>query len=955
MPATAHQLAVEYGQIDAVIDTPRPRFSWKLKDARPGAAQTAYEIRVLAEAAAGGSAASASPVWESGQVESAQSVFVAYGGPRLTAHTLYAVQVRVRDHQVEWGEWTDPVSFATGFLGTPWSAKWIAPGDDLGDESGPCPFVRRTFTVGADVSSARLYASARGLMEVQINGQAVSSDVLSPGWTEYEARSQYVSYDVTPLVKNGANVIGAILGDGWFSGRIARIRDEQRRYGNRPQFLCELHITTSPGEQQVITDGEWMWTTGPVVASDIYDGETYDARLEMPGWSGSADGDESGGETRGDGSSTGWAPVRVVGPAGAGWRGEEPGTDADAQGATAGPPIPRRGDPVLDAKVNPPVRRVHELIPTAQTEPEKGKFVYDLGQNISGWARVTATGKAGSAVTLRFAEMLQADGTLYVENLRSALATDVYTPAVDGEFSWEPRFTFHGFRYVEISGVETAPGLEQITGIVLHNDMVPTGSFESSSDLINQLQSNIQWGQRGNYLEVPTDCPQRDERLGWTGDAQVFIPTGAYNFNVNSFFTKWQRDLVDAQGPTGTIPSIAPAIRYMEPETALDGGPAWSDAFVICPWVTYQKYGDRRILEESYPQMKWFVQSMERRSRGLIRGDEFVWDWAGYGDWVSMDAPEGNSVGATPRDLIGTGYFAHVARLLSRIAGILGRERDERELRDLDRRITAAFQAEYVTDSGRVLGDTQTSYVVALAFDLLPVELRQQAVDRLVRQLERRKWRLSTGFVGTAALCNVLSRFGRTDVAYRLLLQEEFPSWLYTVRQGATTMWERWNSYTLDKGFGPVSMNSFNHYAYGAIGDWMYTTSAGLTVDLSEPGEPAIRIHPAPGFGLTHASARLETPFGPSASSWKLSEDSTWATLDIQVPANAQARVMIDAGPSDIQIDAEGGESHLEDLVIHESTEEGRFTFLVAAGHYTFGWKLPATASLRDDVSDQWW
>ena len=917
MLPSVSRLTCEYRSSNLGLDTPRPRFSWWIDDARPGAVQTAYRLQVATDPAF----ADGALVWDTGDVASADSVLVEYAGAPLASRTRYHYRVRVRDQGEQWSAWSEPDWFETAFLDSgEWQADWIAPDDEpvSADEDAPraAPYLRRSFGVDGEVVSARLYASARGLFELSVNGKRVSDDVFVPGWTDYDFRSQYVCYDVTALVAAGENALGAILGDGWYSGRIARIRDGERRFGSRPQLLCELHVSTADGEQVIRSDGEWTWAAGPIAASDIYDGEAYDARAELPAW-----------DTP-DAEASDWRPVRVVGPALAAWDGSEV-----AAGVR------------LDAKVVPPVRRVRELTPKARTEPEPGRFVYDLGQNITGWARVSLDLPEGTTLTLRFAEMLNPDGTLYVENLRSAKATDTYV-AAGGAFTWEPRFTFHGFRYVEVSGVESAPAPERVTGVVLHNDLEETGSFECSHELVNQLQSNIQWGQRGNYLEAPTDCPQRDERLGWTGDAQVFIPTASFNMNVAPFFTKWQRDLEDAQGPEGTIPSIAPAIRYMQPADANDGGPAWSDAVVICPWTIRARYGDTRIVEAHYEAMLRFVESMRTRSRGLIRSDEYVVPWGGFGDWVSMDAPEGSKVGATPKDLIGTAYFAYSTDLVRRMAELLGRESDVLMLRDLYRRIVAAFRAEYVTAGGRLLGDTQTSYAVALAFDLLPEEMRPAALDRLVRQLERRGWRLSTGFVGTNLLCPVLSRFGREDVAYRLLLQQEFPSWLYTVNQGATTMWERWNSYTHEHGFGPVDMNSFNHYAYGAIGDWIYSNVAGLRVDMSEPGEAPIRIAPRPGYGIHRAKAELSTPFGPAASAWSIADGKV--QLDITVPANAWAALVIPAGQSDIEIDADEGESVLEELVVHEQSEDGEYRFRVAAGTYTFRWELAPRARATD-------
>lgn len=914
--ATPISLTIEFREHALGIDSRLPRFSWKMADSRPGALQTAYRLQIANDSGF----PDAALLWNI-EAKGSDSVLVPYAGPQLASRTRYHLRVAVCDHKGEWSEWSEPSWFETAFLDEEWQAAWIAGGEEEGlgtdavaGEEYPARYLRRQFISDESVgqnAGARLYVAARGLVELSLNGRRVGADVLSPGWTDFSRRCQYLTYDVSNYLAPGRNVIEAILGDGWYSGRIARVQDGPRIFGSTPQLLMELHAADGSDDREgetllVATDAEWEWTTGPIVRSDIYDGEVYDARLEVDRWK----------------------PVRVVGPANSDWKGMLP----ESGGAA----------PRLDAKIVPPPRRIKEITPVAITTPTPGTIIYDLGQNITGWARLTITGKTGQTATLRFGEMLEADGSLYTENLRSALATDQYIFAGDGEINWEPRFTFHGFRYVELTGLDVDPDPAQITGIVVHNDLTPTGRFSCSHELLNQLQSNIEWGQRGNYLEAPTDCPQRDERLGWTGDAQVFIPTASFVMNVAPFFEKWQRDLADSQGAAGTIPSVAPAIRYMTRESENDGGPAWSDAVVICPWTLYTRYGDKRVLEEHYDSMRAFIDSMERRSHGLIRSDEFVVANGGYGDWVSMDAPEGERVGATPKDLIGTAYFAYSTDLMRRIASLLGKHHDELVLRELHRRVVQAFRAEYVTASGRLLGDTQTSYVVALAFDLLPEDLRQPAVDRLVRQLERRGYRMTTGFVGTPLLCPVLTRFGRADVAYRLLQQEEFPSWLYTVKQGATTMWERWNSFTLEHGFGPVEMNSFNHYAYGSIGDWMYRSVAGLEVTFAERerGEAAIRIAPHPGYGLTHAQAELETPFGRAKSGWEINEGR--AELSITVPPNSWAHLEIPAGIAEVEIDADEGEEDLEALVIHEETVGGVFHFRVAAGTYAFAWDCEA-------------
>lgn len=488
--ATVTALSIEHGH-PIGIDTPVPRFSWQMADVRPGAAQRSYRIQV----ASGPAFSDAKVIWDSGEVTRSNSVLVPYAGPSLSSHTRYHVRVAIQDHHEQWTDWSESLRFETAYLSGEWEASWIAGPEEESPRSEegrpgdvhPAPYVRKEIDVPAaalEGATVRLSVACRGLAEVFINGRRVGEDVLAPGWTDYNLRCQYITYDVTDYLVPGTNVIGAILGDGWYSGRIARLRDGERRFGSTPQLLLELRAASG---LLAVSDGSWRWAYGPIIRSDIYDGEVYDARKELAGWNEPGTSDAE------------WKPVRVVGPARASWNGNISETP-----------------PMLDAKVVPPVRRVREIVPVAITQPDS-RHIYDLGQNITGWARIAVAGKAGQTITVRFAEMLQEDGSLYTENLRSALATDSYTFAADGEITWEPRFTFHGFRYVELSGIHIEPDSKQVTGVVLHNDLEETGRFSCSSELINQLQSNIQWGQRGNYLEAPTDCPQRDERLGWTG------------------------------------------------------------------------------------------------------------------------------------------------------------------------------------------------------------------------------------------------------------------------------------------------------------------------------------------------------------------------------------------------------------------------------------------------------
>jgi alpha-L-rhamnosidase len=560
-----------------------------------------------------------------------------------------------------------------------------------------------------------------------------------------------------------------------------------------------------------------------------------------------------------------------------GW--SAPGFNDDAWQVAVLLPPPKA---VLAGCRSQPVHRQEELPTQALTEPQFGVHVFDLGQNMVGWARIKVRAPAGRRVTIRYAEMLNTDGTLYTANLRSAQCTDRYICKGGGEEIYEPHFTFHGFRYVELTGLVEKPLPADVTGIVLHSDVPATGTFECSEPLVNRLQQNILWGQKGNFLEVPTDCPQRDERLGWTGDAQVFARTACFNRDVAAFFTKWCLDLADAQYADGAFPHVAPDVLN-------DGGcgcAAWADAGVICPWTVYLCYGDTRILERQYSSMTRWIAWRLKRNPDLISTD------ACFGDWLAIDIPVGNPGGSpTPRDLIATAYFAHTTKIVAQTAAIIGRQADARKYAALARRIKAVFNREFVSPNGRLAGDTQTAYLLALGFGLLAGKQQAHAVRRLVKDIEDRGVHLSTGFVGAPLLAPVLSRFGHTELAYKLLLQTTYPSWLYTVLQGATTMWERWNSYTKAKGFGDASMNSFNHYAYGAIGEWLYNTVAGIELDPAQPGYKHIIFRPRPGGDLSFARAELLTRYGKAACAWKL--DNGKLAVTVTAPPNTSATVLL--------------------------------------------------------------
>ncbi len=821
------------------LDEKNPRLSWRLDDPRCGARQTAYRLVVAStlEKLTG-----KPDLWDTGRVNGDRTLDVVYAGKALKSRQDVWWRVQAWDHEGLAGEWSDPAHFVMGYLKpSDWKAQWIGRPLDSREESQPCPFLRHEFQLPADAVRARVHVTARGLFELRLDGRRVGEDYFTPGWTDYSKRVQYLVYDVTSDLKAGLHALGVILGDGWYAGHLG-FKGERFQYGDTLSLLLQLDVDLADGTSRTILSGpDWRTILGPIRSSDIYHGEHYDARLEMPGWD------------RPEYDDSVWQPVTVF-------------------------PASRAA---LVAKVNEPVRRQEELATREQTEPVFGVHVFDLGQNMVGWARIKIRGRPGQKVTMRYAEMLNADGTVYTANLRGAKGTDSYICRSEGEEVFEPHFTFHGFRYVELTGLREKPVPEDVTGIVLHSGMPATGAFECSDPLVNRLQQNIVWGQKGNFLEVPTDCPQRDERLGWTGDAQVFIRTACFNRDVESFFEKWCADVADSQLSSGSFPHVVPDVLGGQGDCA-----AWADAGVICPWTVYLCYGDTRILERQYDSMRRFVEWRCKTSRGYIH------DRACFGDWLSIDIAE-NDPGRTPtpRDLIATAYFAHTAGILSRVAAILGRKADARKYREIQRKVKAAFNREFVSPSGRVVGDTQTGYLLALGFDLLSKRHQAHALERLVADIEGRGWKLSTGFVGTPLLAPVLTRFGRMDVAYRLLMQQEYPSWLYTVLQGGTTMWERWNSYTKHGGFGDVNMNSFNHYAYGAIGEWMYNTVAGIDLDPAEPGYKHILIHPRPGGGLTWVRGELMTRQGVVTSRWALVDGMM--EVQVTIPPNTRATVVL--------------------------------------------------------------
>ena len=834
---TVEGLSIE-NRVDPVgIDVKIPRFSWKLRSDARNCMQTAYEVKVWQGKRI---------VWQSGKIQGDQSLYVPYQGEALSSGKKYEWQVRVWDQQGKASPWSSAAYFYTGlFSPSEWKAKWIESAGQREDPQRPAVYFRKSFKASGAIRSAMAFFSAHGMYEAHINGKRVGDACLAPGWTSYKTRHPYQAYDVTTLLKSGDNALGVVVGNGWYRGYLAW-GDNKDIYGKKLGALAQLEITYADGRKEwIITDDSWKSSTGPIRFAEIYHGETIDARQSLGDW------------TLANYADKEWLPVQT-------------------------------GEYTMEnliATANEPIRKKETFSPVKIFRTPQGEQVIDFGQNLVGWVVVKARGNAGDSIVISHAEVLDKQGNFYTENMRSARTTATYVLSGKGEEVFEPHFTFFGFRYIRVKGYNGDLQPENFKAVAMYSDMPLTGSFSCSHPLLNQLQHNIQWGQRGNFLDVPTDCPQRDERLGWTGDAQAFSRTAAFNFGVSAFFAKWLKDLAADQLPNGSVPFVIPNVLG----AGASGSTGWADAATIIPWNMYLSYGDTRILEEQYPSMKAWVGYMEKQSKDDLWNTGFH-----FGDWLfyrPFDDNDGRSA-VTDKYLIAQCFYAHSTQLMIQAARVLGKKEDQSYYENLLARIRSAFLKEYLTPNGRLVSGTQTAYVLALQFDMLPESLRMQAADRLEENIKSYGNHLSTGFLGTPYLCHVLSRFGKTSMAYTLLLQESYPSWLYPVKMGATTIWERWNGIRTDSTFEPASMNSFNHYAYGAIGDWMYRVVAGLDTDEKAPGYKHLLIRPTPGEGIDNAAASLETPYGKAASSWRKNPDGSW-NFEVTVPANTRATIWL--------------------------------------------------------------
>jgi len=863
------------------LDSPSPGFSWQLSSGKRAVLQKAYEIKMIS---------GKTKVWNSGKVLSEESVHIPYSGPALESEKKYIWQVRTWDNSGKVSEWSEPAFFQTGFLSkSDWKAKWISPGYEEDSLMRPSPLFRKEFPTSKKIISAIAYITSHGLYEAQINGKRIGDAYLSPGWTSYKKHLPYQVYDITGLLKNGKNALGITLGNGWYRGYLAW-GGKHNIYGKDISLLFQMRINYADGSSElIVSDETWKSSTGSLVYSEIYNGESQDARLDKAGWTLPGYEDKN------------WSGVKL----------EDFSNDN------------------LVASINEPIRKHEYFKPIRIFKTPKGEQVLDFGQNLVGWVILKVKGKAGDKIILSHAEVLDKQGNFYIDNLRAAKSQDTYILKGGEEETFEPHFTWHGFQFLKVEGYPGELKPENFMAVALYSDMKPTGNFLSSNVLVNHLQHNIQWGQKGNFLDVPTDCPQRDERLGWTGDAQVFSRTAAFNMQVDNFFSKWLQDIAFDQEPNGSIPFVVPNVLG----EGAGGSTGWADVSTIIPWNMYLAYGDKSVLERQYASMKAWVGYMTNHSKQDLWNTGFH-----FGDWLfyrPLDDNDGRAA-VTDKYLIAQSFYAHSTQLLLQAARVLGKEEDINAYTALIKRIKDAYLKEYVTPNGRLISSTQTAYVLALNFDMLPENLRAQAAERLVENIKSYDNHLTTGFLGTPYLCHVLSRFGYDDMAYTLLLQETYPSWLYPVKMGATTIWERWDGIKPDSTFEVPSMNSYNHYSYGAIGDWMYRKMVGLDTYEDGVGYKHSKIQPHIGGGFSSASASLETYYGKLSNSWNV--ENNRIIMDVEIPPNTRSSVFLPTRNRDSILE-NGKPIGTEKEILISGLENGYTRLELGSGTYHFSFR----------------
>tara|TARA_R110001599_G_scaffold3619_6_gene20058 strand:+ start:13016 stop:15874 length:2859 start_codon:yes stop_codon:yes gene_type:complete len=893
------------------IDEKEPRLSWILTSEVRDQHQTAYRILVASkiELLEPGKA----DLWDSDKVKGSETSQVVYKGKPLLSRQKCYWKVKSWDKKDQEGEWSKSASWEMGLLEkADWNSKWI--GKDFSSTTQPIPFknkelflppspiFRNQINLKEKVSKARLYITSLGLYEYKINGEKVGKDFLAPGWTDYNKRLYYHVYDVTDQLDKGEQVLQASLSSGWYSGYIGYallIGNPVVRgfYGDTPALRAQLEVTYTNGETSTFaTNEEWKVSSGGLLESDILHGETFDARKVPVNWSSTNFDDKN------------WEQAEII----------------------------NAGNRNLELYPAQPVQITETIRPIEIHEQEEGKYIFNMGQNFAGLVKLKVKGKAGDKVVLKFGEMLHPDGRLMDENLRMARATDTYILKgdPDGE-EWTPSFTYHGFQYVEVTGFPGKPTKENITGLVLGSNTPRVGHFETDHPMVNQLYKNIVWTQRANFVDIPTDCPQRDERMGWTGDAQTYAGTAAINMDVSAFFTKWIQDLHDAQWDYGAYPDYAPAPGVRSTDTY---APAWMEAGIINPYEQYRAYGDTRILEKGWESMEKFMAFHHQKSKGAFFYPEGSFadlsPKGGYGDWLSVGKK-------TPPDMLATIYYGYAAQLMAEMATAIGKSERAMHYHDLSKKIRTAFSDHYLDkETVRLVtnaaaygdgkgyvdgqmgfsGNTQTAYANAIYLDFLDEEQKMVAGGHLAQLIKDNDGKLATGFLGAKQLLPALSATGHSDIAYQLLLNEEYPSWGFEIKNGATTIWERWDSYVKDDPEKLASlnngMNSFSHYAFGSVFEWMFHNMAGIKSE--QAAYKTFVIAPdIPKNDINYVSASHESIHGKISSSWK--KEGGKLLLKVSIPVNTKATVFI---PAKDELDVLLDNKRLDQ---HEGIQKGNF------------------------------
>ena len=890
------KITVEYQTNPIGIDVMQPRFSWQLAataDDGRNVKQVAYQVQVSKEE----DFFEENIVWDSYKMDGDVSAYIKYKGRSLESFKRYYIRIKAWSNKGEDAKWSELHYFETAFLDSSlWQADWISAPFDYSADKEVVRIFRKQFFVSDEIKKAKVYVSAKGLYELYINGSKTGEDYLTPGWTSYNKRLEYQTYDVTNQLKNGENAIGAMIGEGWFQGEIGW-RGRRNFYGGRDGLILELHIEYENGKKEIIlTDESWKsYSRGPITFSSIYHGEKYDARNEFDWSCPNID-------------MINWMDVRIMGA---------------------------ESKDILVSQESECVRIMDEIKPIEIITTPKGEKVIDFGQNFAGWVEFNVSGASGDKVVLSHAEILDPEGNFYIANLKNAKQQIEYTLKGSERETYRPHFTFQGFRYVRIDEFPGNPSLENFKGLVLYSAMESAGEFECSSPLVNQLYHNILWGQRSNFVDIPTDCPQRSERLGWTGDIQIFARTASYNMDIHRFLTKWLRDLAADQFESGGVPWVVPDIYESTYKYDLAGyygqsepvSAAWGDAAVICPWEVYLAYGDDRLLEEQYESMKKYIDFILKQGE-----NPFLWNTGHQlGDWVALDAPYGSFIGATDVDFVATAYYAYSTKLLAKSAKIIGKEYDAHWYEGVYDNIVKEFRKTYIKPDGTLTVPTQTAIILAVYFDLVPEEVKYKLVEELAKTLEKSNYDLIVGFVGIPYICHVLDDFGQRETAYRLLLKTEYPSWLYQVTKGATTVWEHLDGLKPDGTLWNPRMNSFNHYAYGSVGDWLYGGIGGLKAVESTPGYKRFVFKPSVHSLMDYAFVSHQTLYGEIKTGWKSFDG--FDEYYITVPENTEAEIVF---PPRVMVFEKDSTLDKVDGIINIENMPNEQRAIIGSGSYIF-------------------